>query len=228
MQSRERAASPWLATMDRSAYTRKKQQDAAPPSHPPAPVETSRDKRPQSTKLRRPASGKIKLAKDSNEITRVPRKAPLARPSADDETTARHFTVGNVGPGGQLYLKPSRAPPQHFTQAPATPPDTSDGEYARTDWSARQSNNSGSWTPQLRAARIGTFDHAIPVPPLSLANTSQKRRPRSHSFSTASERVRTPAFDSNDFQLLVNGRDTESRPKSSVDLSAGLLDLHIP
>ncbi|KAK3112029.1 Guanine nucleotide exchange factor lte1 [Teratosphaeriaceae sp. CCFEE 6253] len=213
--------------MDRSALSRKTRLGA--PSQANPPMHTPRDKR---THGRGSTSGKIKTAKDSNEITRVPRRTvPLERRQTEDPNT-RHFTVANVGPGGQLYLKPSRLPLSSFNRAPTTPPGTSDGEHARNDWAGeRQSNASGSWTPQLRAARIGTYDHAIPVPPLSLANISQKRRPRSHSFSTASERERERervTVDSNDFQLLVNGKDSASRPKSSVDLSGGLLDLHIP
>ncbi|TKA47119.1 hypothetical protein B0A54_02597 [Friedmanniomyces endolithicus] len=214
--------------MDRHRLSRKQRPDAPRPAN--ALLEATRDKRTQTDRLRRPASGKIRTAKDSNEITRVPRRtAPLDRPQADEDPNARHFTVANVGPGGQLYLKPSRMPPSSFAQAPATPPDTSDGEHAKRDWPGeRQSNASGTWTPQLRAARAGAWDRTIPVPPLSLSNALLKRRQRSHSFSTASEHEPTPTFDASDFQLLVNGKGTGSRPKSSVDLTGGFLDLHIP
>ncbi|KAK3656158.1 Guanine nucleotide exchange factor lte1 [Elasticomyces elasticus] len=214
--------------MDRSTISRKRRPDAPQPTETPA---QAGDRRTQTQKLRRPNSGKIRTAKDSNEIIRVPRRTvPLEKASVDEDATARHFTVANVGPNGQLYLKPSRIPPQNFTQGPATPPDTSDGEHAKKDWfgSRHESNASGTWTPQLRAARIGAWDHAIPVPPLSLSNAQQKRRQRSHSFSTASERGPTPTFDSTDFQLLVNGKGAGGRPKSSVDLTDGLLDLAIP
>ncbi|KXL45420.1 hypothetical protein M433DRAFT_89400, partial [Acidomyces richmondensis BFW] len=151
-----------------------------------------------------------------------------------EDANSRHFTVTNVGAGGTLYLKPSRMPPQSFVQSPATPPSTSDGDRRRdTVWPGlRQSAASGAWTPRLQGQRIGTYDHTIPVPPLSLANMQQKRRTRSHSFSTVSERdpherIRSPTLDSNEFQLLINGRDS-SRPKSSIDLTGGFLDLHIP
>ncbi|KAK4545168.1 hypothetical protein LTR36_003719 [Oleoguttula mirabilis] len=190
-----------------------------------------RDEKTQPGKLRRPTSGKIRTAKDSNEIIRVPRRTePLGRPSTDDDPNARHFTVANIGAGGMLYLKPSRMPPTNYVQRPATPPRTSDGgeNMRMEEVGERQGNMSGSWTPRLQAAKTGAYDHAIPMPPSSLANAPPRRRPRSRSFSTVSDRIRYPTADANDFQLLVNGRDTEQRPKSSVDLSGGFLDLHIP
>lgn len=215
--------------MDNSALLRKRRQDAPQPAVPPAP--TFRDLRSRRGKLRRPASGKIRTAKDSSEIIRVARRTePLDRPNTDEDPNARLFTVANVGAGGTLYLKPSRMPLPIFTRPPATPPKTSDGgEKDQTPWSSdRQSNVSGTWTPRFQAARVGGTDYAVPMPPLSLANGPPRRRPRSHSFSTVSDRVRSPTFDSNDFQLLVNGKDAEQRPKSSFDLSGGILDLHIP
>ncbi|KAK5115184.1 hypothetical protein LTR85_009942 [Meristemomyces frigidus] len=213
--------------MDHSA--RKRRRDALRPAIPPTPI--FRDERTRQGKLRRPASGKIRTAKDSNEITRVPRRTqPLDRPSTDEDPNARQYTVANVGAGGTLYLKPSRMPPPNYMQRPATPPKTSDGGgNGRTEWSnERQSNVSGSWTLRVQAARAGAYENAVPMPPLSLANGQPKRRPRSHSFSTVSDHVRSSTFDSNDFQLLVNGKDAEQRPKSSIDLSGGFLDLHIP
>jgi len=194
------------------------------------------DARREHEQTRQPPAGKIKSAKDSSEFIRVPRKPAdhAERPKTGEDAPSRHFTVTNVGAGGTLYLKPSRMPPQAFVQSPATPPSTSDGDHRRdTVWPGlRQSAASGAWTPRLQGQRIGTYDHAIPVPPLSMANVQHKRRTRSHSFSTVSERdpherIRSPTLDSNDFRLLINGRDG-SRPKSSIDLSGGFLDLHIP
>ena len=214
--------------MDRSALARKRRQDAPLPAKPPTHI--ARDKRTQE--ILRPASGKIRTAKDSNEIIRVPRRTqPLSRSdtsTADEDPNPRHFTVANVGPAGTLYLKPSRMPPQNFTQGPVTPPGTSDGDNVRTAWNAdRESDMSGIWTPRVQS-KIGGCDDGVPVPPSSLANGQQRRRPRSHSFSTVSDRARSSTFESTDIQLLVNGQDTSKRPKSSIDLSGGFLDLHIP
>ena len=218
---------------NRSALTRKHRQEAAQPTSKP-PIRITRDKRPQQGEPRRPYSGKIRGAKDSSEIIRVPRKAdPSDRPSHEDDPSARNFTVVNVGQDGTLYLKPSRMPPSQFTQAPATPPQSSHGsdprDVARTGWPAtRQSNASGTWTPRPPVLRSTTLDHTSPMPPLSMANVHQRRRTRSRSFSTIDDSVRSPTFDSTDFQILLNGNDATQRPKSSVDLTDGLLGLRIP
>ncbi|KAK5138041.1 hypothetical protein LTR08_005838 [Meristemomyces frigidus] len=218
--------------MDRSALARNRKPDD------PLPAKHTRDKRTQQQEtLRRPNIGKIRAAKDSYEITRVPRRCEAwerpdtgASTRAEADANARHFTVGNVGAGGLLYLKPSHLPPVDFRQAPATPPATAEWvESVRTEWpSARQSNASGTWTPRLPALQSGTLGQSIAKPPLSLANGSARRRSRSHSFSTPGERPRPATLASNDFQLLVNGSDAVQRPKSSVDLTGGLLNLHIP
>ncbi|KAK3724394.1 Guanine nucleotide exchange factor lte1 [Vermiconidia calcicola] len=201
--------------MDRNAQARKRAQGAQTTSKPP--IRIVRDKRPQ-----------IRTAKDSSEIIRVPRRAAATeRPSADDDPNARNFTVANVGRNGLLYLKPTRMPPGYMSQAPATPPGTSDGqEHIPTEWAnTRQSSVSGTWTPRAPGTRSIAINH--PLPPLSMANVRPRRRTRSHSFSTVDNSTRSPTFDSTDFQLLLNGRET-ARPKSSIDLTQGMLDLRIP
>ncbi|OTA35866.1 hypothetical protein BTJ68_03986 [Hortaea werneckii EXF-2000] len=218
--------------MDRTATPRKRRPD--PPQPTLAPTDMRKDKSGRDEAARRPHSGKIRTAKDSSEIIRVPRKSDASNEKAmsavEDETNARHFTVANVGTGGTVYLQPSLVPPHAFTQPPATPPRTSERDNALGLWlTERQSNSSENWTPRLRS-RYGAVDQKIPVPPLSINNAQARRRPRSHSFSTVSERgrARSPTFDSSDVPVLVNGRDVNARPKSSVDLSGGFLDLHIP
>lgn len=216
--------------MDRSAVARKRRQDAAQPTTKP-PIRLARDKRLQQEAARRHPSGRIREAKDSSEIIRVPRKADTGNKSSlEEDSNARHFTVANVGSNGTVYLKPSRMPPTHFTQPPATPPRTSEGPGTRAaEWPIyRQSDMSGTWTPRVQPVKSAAYDHRVPVPPPSMANGHQRRRTRSHSFSTNNESVRTQTYDSTDFQFLLNGRDATRRPKSSVDLSEGLLDLAIP
>lgn len=213
--------------MEPSAAAKKRRQDAPSPVTPTTHATMSGHKQAsQQDRLRRPVSGKIRTAKDSSEIIRARKFADSYGDTSVDDSTNGRYTVTEVGAGGTLYLKPSRVPPPSFIQAPATPPPTSHGE------DQRQSNVSGTWTPHLHAARSAMYEHPVPVPPLSLANAVQKRRPRSHSFSTITaserERMQSPTFDSNDFQLLVNGRETDGRPKSSVDLTGGFLDLQIP
>ncbi|KAK5168753.1 Guanine nucleotide exchange factor lte1 [Saxophila tyrrhenica] len=219
--------------MDHSAPGRRRPPGAQPTSKPP--VRIARDRGLQKETARRPTPGKIREAKDSSEIIRVPKRVEAIaaerpsteRRSTDDDPNARHFTVANVGRNGAVYLKPSRFQVP-VNQTPATPPGTSDGkEEISMDWATRRpSAMSGTWTPRGPAPRGSALNATTPVPPLSMANGHDRRGTRSHSFSTLDTSGR-PTFDSNDFQILVNGRDT-GRPKSSVDLSDGILDLRIP
>ena len=219
--------------MDQSAFSSKRRQQGAQPTTKP-PIRIARDKRQQLGAQRRAATGRIREVKDSNEIIRVPKREDTSdRPSLEDDANARHFTVANVGRNGTLYLKPSRMNPANFTQPPATPPGTSDGpKDSRSDLPNEQHWNE-PWNQALQVPRSTTGNQNVPMPPLSLANAHQRRRTRSHSFSTVDESVRSPTYDSSDFQILLNGRDASQRPKSSVDLSAGLLsagllDFRIP
>lgn len=226
----------WLS-MDGGAQGRKRHPGGPSASLPTA--RNARDKRPQRANPRHPSAGKIREAKDSSEIIRVPRRVEaiaaerpsVERRSTDDDPNARHFTVANVGRNGTVYLRPSRFQVP-LTQTPATPPGTADGkrevqEEAVLDQGSRwPSPRTGTWSPRVNASNTIAVNQTVPLPPLSMANGHDRRRTRSHSFSTV-DGARTPTFDSNDFQVLLNGRET-GRPKSSVDLTDGLLDLRIP
>lgn len=184
------------------------------------------DKRLQEDVLRRATPREVARGKTSDEMTRRQR-ADRSRASVDESSSARHFTVANVGRNGTLYLKPSRKLPNAFVQPPATPPHTSDGNginrRSSADW--RDSTLSGTWTPQLPVAR--SHNTTGPLPPLSLANTPRSRRTRSHSFSTVHD-ARSCFQEENEFRVLLNGRQPGERPSSSVDLSRDLLDFRIP
>jgi hypothetical protein len=221
--------------MDATTQSRSRQPGAQPTSRPPARL--VKDKKTNKDGVQRAVPGRIREAKDSSEIIRVPKrsntvtsaKQSLDRPSTDDDPNARHFTVANVGRNGTLYLKPSRmqAP---LPQVPPTPPaavaDSRDDAFR--DWNRRPSAMSGTWTPKLPPdARGSKMNTTIPLPPLSMANIHDHRRTRSHSFSTVDGSHRTPTFDTNDFQILLNGRET-TRPKSSVDLTEDILNMRIP
>ena len=217
--------------MDRNALSSKRRQQGSQPSTKP-PVRITRDKRTQPEPPKPVVSGRIKSAKNSTEIIRPHKRTDTAeRPSIEDDPNSRHFTVANVGRNGTLYLKPSRMAHTQFTHALATPPGTSDGpgDDSRSGWPLqRRSSISGTYTPRPRAPKPAAVNQTKVLPPLSMANMHQRRRTRSHSFSTVDASVRSPTFDSNDFQILLNGKDTTQRPKSSIDLSDGLLNLRIP
>lgn len=154
--------------------------------------------------------------------------------AAEDDRESQHFTVGGVGAGGTLYLTPSRMPARYST-LPSTPPRTAERvQSVRTIWpSGRISDISAIGGP---APTKGTaYDHSVPVPPISLANSMPKRRPRSHSFSTLSERERAAvptlnSADVQDFRFFLNGkrRSQSQRPKSSMNLGDGMLQHYIP
>ena len=240
--------------MDRSALTRKRTREAPPNTKPPTSASPNKDGRTspqkQTTRSRpstapesqppRPSPGKIRKARDSSEITRaklgdvgVQQEEMTA---AEDDRESQHFTVGGVGAGGTLYLTPSRMPPQtRFSTLPSTPPRTAERvESIKTLWPGTRASNASADVETPRA-QGSAYDYSVPVPPISLANSKPKRRPRSHSFSTLSERERSrvPTLDSTDvqdFRFFLNGkrRSVSQRPKSTMNLGEGMLQHYIP
>lgn len=196
------------------------------------PARLARDKRPLAETPKQAHSSVIRAAKNSHEIARVPRRSDAAeRPSVEDDPNSRHFTVANVGRNGTLYLKPSRMAQTQFAHALATPPGTSDGPQSGEPaiWPLRRrSSVSGTYTPRPNKTRTSAVVQTVPLPPLSMANMHQRRRTRSHSFSTVDGSVRSPTYNADEFQILLNGKDASQRPKSSIDLTDGMLQLKIP
>ncbi|EME42421.1 hypothetical protein DOTSEDRAFT_81308 [Dothistroma septosporum NZE10] len=146
---------------------------------------------------------------------------------------SRNFTVGNVGAGGTLYLKPTRVPP-NFTYAPATPPATSDGSasmYSQGPLS-RESNASGTWTPRVARGRSAAMGRLMGAPPLSLANnTNRPLATRSHSCSTVDDHLRATLYDANEFNLPQDHDEIPTRRRrsgSAAELPRHELDVHIP
>ncbi|KAK4613822.1 Guanine nucleotide exchange factor LTE1 [Fulvia fulva] len=146
---------------------------------------------------------------------------------------SRNFTVGNVGAGGKLYLKPTRVLP-NFTYAPATPPATADGSVSMYSQGPllRESNASGTWTPRVARGRSAAMGQLIGAPPLSLANnTNRPFATRSHSCSTADDHLRTTLYDANEFNLPQDDDEIPSRRRrsgSAAELPRHELDVHIP
>ncbi|KAK4498531.1 hypothetical protein PRZ48_011189 [Zasmidium cellare] len=240
----------WLI-LERSASTRKRLQKerdkdkansmaaAIPATRPPIQARRTRphDAPPQIS----PVSDKLRRAKDGsgNERPRGHKRADTAPTVGklssveDDQDHSKKFTVANVGAGGTLFLKPTRVAAPHLNYAPATPPATSDGESSV--WTdrplLRESYNSGTWTPRPDRGRMASMA-GMPVPPLSLNNANEafdRRRTRSHSESTVSDRLRLTQYGVNDFALPQDGERTpRRRRRSSADLTRGLVDVHIP
>lgn len=207
---------------------------------PPSHIRTDDSKptgwSPQSDKL-----DKVRRAKYSNHNNEkarghkraetAPTTVPtLAKPNVDDDPTARHFTVANVGAGGTLYLKPTRMPVPNVNYAPATPSATSDGSSVRSSRPLlRESDLSGTWTPRPERARSSGMA-GVSVPPLSLANAHNRRGTRSHSCSTVSDRLRATQYDASEFHLPPDeSMPPRPRRRSSADLpKGGLSDVYIP
>ena len=249
----------WPA-MDRSAFTRKRPRDAPQPVQPttsaPRPKTADGRSSPQKQSTRgrpstaptandpltsNPSSGKIKAARDSSEITRAKRGgagvASDEMTAAEDDRASQHFTVGGVGAGGTLYLTPSHPIPSRFSNMPSTPPRTASRPgTAKTLWPASHPSDVSPMGGHART-KGSAYDRTVPVPPISLSTFNPARRPRSHSFSTLSERERARAdtLDSTEvqeFRFFLNGRSTRrsqsQRPQSSMNLGEGILQLHIP
>jgi len=247
----------WPA-MDGSAFSRKRPRNAPQPVQPPtsAPRPKTADGRSspqkQSTRGRPstandpltsiPSSGKIKKARDSSELARAKRGgagvASDEMTAAEDDRESQHFTMGGVGARGTLYLTPSRPIPARFSNMPSTPPRTASRPgSAKTLWPASHPSDSPMRGHGYVRAKGSAYDHTIPVPPISLATFNPARRPRSHSFSTLSERERARAdtldsMEVQEFRFFLNGkskrRSQSQRPQSSMNLGEGILQHYIP
>ncbi|WPH00564.1 Hypothetical protein R9X50_00339400 [Acrodontium crateriforme] len=203
--------------MEQGPVSPKRDQPTSPDR---SPIRIPREKKGSPERSRPTAQptqgGKIKAEKDSGESITVPRRA---LGNLGHALNARQFTVANVGAGGTLYLKP-------------TPINSGGNGWKSTVGDpGRQIAPSVSSKPrQSQAPRRRSIDPGVPAPPVSLNNVNQRRRPRSHSFSTLTDHARSTFRDSaSSLQILLNGRETiTQRAKSSMDLSAGLLDFDIP
>ena len=210
--------------MDRSPISRRKHNKPTSPVRPP--IRVTPKKKSSSERPRPSPAGKIRTVKDNSDQDdriRIPKRAIGG---IEDDPNARHFTVANVGAGGTLYLKPSRA---QFIFGPptATPPSSSEGPGDRPGGKAGEVLGTRARRMQMPRSRV--VDSGSSMPPVSLHNANQRRRPRSHSFTTLSDHARSTFFDSSEPQILLNGKEAATqRPKSSLDLSAGLLDFQIP
>jgi hypothetical protein len=158
--------------------------------------------------------------------------------AAEDDRASQHFTVGGVGAGGTLYLTPSRPTPARFSNMPSTPPRTASRPgSAKTLWPASHPSDASPMGGNVRT-KGSAYDRTVPVPPISLSTFNPARRPRSHSFSTLSERERARAdplesTEVQEFRFFLNGKSTtrrsqSQRPQSSMNLGEGILQLHIP
>jgi hypothetical protein len=187
-------------------------------------------------------SNSLRRAKNSTEVLRQrstrSTKKPTKLETIPDNREGRNFTVGNVGTGGVLYLKPSalqNVPAQ--TSPPSLMPLT-----APADLSGIRSNDENAARP------LGKKTNRSNSPPTAVRSMSPKvaklrvnRRPtadtvkskhkRSQSFSTIDEQ--RPSFTGNrsrTLKIVINRPGTAQTPQESdhEDNALALPTLEVP
>ncbi|KAF7171714.1 hypothetical protein CNMCM5623_004024 [Aspergillus felis] len=184
----------------------------------------------------------ILRAKDSHEILK---KRPVKRfdiPQAPRDARAgarepNHFTVGNVGQNGKIFLRPIQNPlhkEPHPTSFPSPP------ARSKTDHLHVQSRNDGSdpsrWSnsqlSELRPEFIPEEggedgDSVVTDEAASEYNRQHQHRQRAHSFSTISEQQSVSGGKRyGEFRIFIDRPD--DRPRSADDSRRPTLDITIP
>ncbi|OJJ44264.1 hypothetical protein ASPZODRAFT_153743 [Penicilliopsis zonata CBS 506.65] len=173
--------------------------------------------------------------KDSHELLRQ-RPLPDAAKSPPREREAKHFTVGNVGHNGRIYLRPVENHPQNdLRPQPFSPvsPQSKDHNLSplsqdrKHDDPSRWSNSQLSeLRPSLLPEDTGD-DDAKSI--LSASDVRSLRRQRAHSFSTVSEHPSSSvgANPPGEFRIVIDRSD--DRPRSADGPSSHPnLDVSIP
>ncbi|ERF75226.1 hypothetical protein EPUS_00018 [Endocarpon pusillum Z07020] len=182
----------------------------------------------------------LRRVKDSTEVLR--QKSTSARHVANtsDGTSAtaskggRHFTVGNVGTGGKLYLRPTATQPQQatpkaFVFPSPTPNSTLHGSLRQENaisglrqsiWSDSQISDKA---PNPTAARS---------PPLRSKMSDGPPRPSAHirpfSFSTVDVTHQPSAEPKDGVLRIVIDRSATTRPKTTEKFALPTLEIPIP
>ncbi|KAM3414246.1 hypothetical protein BST61_g10901 [Cercospora zeina] len=236
--------------MDRGTLARKRQKDTAHLGRPPMRlrhhVRTQSDSTtPRADSPKSPISARIRRNEDGyfeGTHKRSDTVPTLGKSSVYDDENSQHFTVVNVGAGGVLYLKPSRAAHANPNYAPATPPataDSADSYYIYADQgdqpllrtnhaSLHSSIYSGIRTPRLSRSRTTAhLETRSSIAPPGLQSMHERRRTRSASCSTVDEQE--PRLDAHEFQLPMKKNERpRRRRRSSADTDQGQLGVRIP
>ncbi|GIZ48847.1 hypothetical protein CKM354_001189100 [Cercospora kikuchii] len=236
--------------MDRGTLARKRQKDTAQLGRPPVRlrqhIRTQSDSTtPRAESPKSPISARIRRNEDGffeGAHKRSDTVPTLGKSSVYDDENSQHFTVVNVGAGGVLYLKPSRAAHPNPNYAPATPPataDSGDSFYVYADQgeqpllradhgSLHSSVYSGIRTPRLSRSRTTAhLETRSSIPPITLQGLQERRMTRSASCSTVNGRE--PRLDAHEFQLPTKKNERpRRRRRSSADTDRGELGVRIP
>lgn len=172
--------------------------------------------------LRRAKNSTEMLRQRSTKSTKRPQKVEQLPP---DSRGGRNFTVGNVGTGGLMYLKPSphqNVAAQTFSPPlmPLTaPPDLA--AYGRNEISPVQPKpglRSATTSPDARSNLPGHVAAAVAARKPT-KGTIRSRRGRSQSFSTINEHQSTLPGRSKTLKIVIN-RPGTATDRASEDLDA--------
>ncbi|EAW09812.1 mitotic regulator LTE1 [Aspergillus clavatus NRRL 1] len=186
----------------------------------------------------------ILRAKDSHEVLpkRPARRFDIPQLSRDTLAGGRepnHFTVGNVGQNGKIFLRPIQNPShkEHHLPPPFLPPTArSQDERFLLPTQCHSGNGPSRWSnsqlSELRPEFIPEegcedADSTASEPALSEDNRHHHPRQRAQSFSTISEqRSVSGAQRHGEFRISIDR--TDDRPRSADDSLRPTLDTPIP
>ncbi|GFF83292.1 guanine nucleotide exchange factor LTE1 [Aspergillus udagawae] len=185
----------------------------------------------------------ILRAKDSHEILK---KRPVQRfdiPQAPRDALAgarepNHFTVGNVGQNGKIFLRPIQNPlhkEPHPTSFPP-PPARSKTDHLHVQSRSHDGNDPSRWSnSQLSELRPESIleeggedgDSVVTDEAASEYNRQHQHRQRAHSVSSISEQQSVSGGKRyGEFRIFIDRPD--DRPRSADDSRRPTLDIPIP
>lgn len=183
----------------------------------------------------------LRRAKNSTEVlrqrsTRSSKKPQKLEPLADSRG-GRNFTVGNVGSGGILYLKPSsHQNASAHASPPALMPLTAPADlalnYEHKFHPSKPPNRSDTVSPAQRSASPRGFNASVARRPT--IETVRSKHGRSQSFSTIDEHQGTMAGKSRTLKIVINRPDSAKPGHSQEDddiapqLNSPALEVPIP
>ncbi|KAF7118932.1 hypothetical protein CNMCM5793_008570 [Aspergillus hiratsukae] len=185
----------------------------------------------------------ILRAKDSHEMLK---KRPVKRfdiPQAPRDALAgarepNHFTVGNVGQNGKIFLRPIQNPlhkEPHPTSFPP-PPARSRTDHLHVHSRSHDGNDPSRWSNSLLSELLPEFipeeggedrDSVLTDEAILEYNRQHQQHQRPRSFSTISEQQSVSGgMQYGEFRIFIDRPD--DRPKSADDARRPTLDVPIP
>ncbi|KAJ9219162.1 hypothetical protein DTO280E4_4338 [Paecilomyces variotii] len=177
--------------------------------------------------LRVKNSAEMLWQRSTKRSNNVPESVPESSPTGRE---GKHFTVGNVGNNGRLYLRPIITPvqkgaPNPFSRSPINPSDsmlTAQDGFLDIERDARHSMWSISQLSELHPG-LGNFGQ----PPHEQAPLAgDNRHKKSHSCSTIEERRSSSNERPGELRIVIDRSD--DRPRSNEEKGVPTLEIPIP